>query len=170
MCGLVCFSLSFVHTVCPSFPLLPSASVRTQIAYSASSPDEEAMVIGACDMGFSLRRRHGDTVEVVIDDELHEYVVLNINEFTSSRKRMSVVLRCPDGQILLLCKGAVCVRDRPRLDTEKRGAFMGVWACSAGPATAQVHRTTRMFISPPTLLRRGLLADTLAHGQATSSP
>jgi len=33
-----------------------------------------------------------------------EYEVLNILEFNSTRKRMSVVLRCPDNRILLYCK------------------------------------------------------------------
>lgn len=36
-----------------------------------------------------------------------EYEVLNILEFNSTRKRMSVVLRAPDNRILLYCK--VCV-------------------------------------------------------------
>lgn len=33
-----------------------------------------------------------------------EYEVLNILEFNSTRKRMSVVLRAPDNRILLYCK------------------------------------------------------------------
>jgi len=32
--------------------------------------------------------------------------MLNVCEFTSTRKRMSVVLRDPQGRILLMCKGA----------------------------------------------------------------
>jgi magnesium-transporting ATPase (P-type) len=32
--------------------------------------------------------------------------VLGVHEFDSSRKRMSVVVRCPDGSIRLLVKGA----------------------------------------------------------------
>eukprot|EP00803_Ostreobium_quekettii_P011454 evm.model.scf_1059.1 EVM.evm.TU.scf_1059.1 scf_1059:98-2784(-) len=35
-----------------------------------------------------------------------EYEILNILEFTSTRKRMSVICRGPDGGILLYCKGA----------------------------------------------------------------
>ena len=33
-----------------------------------------------------------------------EYEVLNILEFNSTRKRMSVMLRAPDNRILLYCK------------------------------------------------------------------
>jgi len=32
------------------------------------------------------------------------YEILNIIEFTNSRKRMSVIVRAPDGQIKLFCK------------------------------------------------------------------
>ena len=36
------------------------------------------------------------------------YQILNVLEFTSSRKRMSVIVRMPDGKIKLMIKGAVC--------------------------------------------------------------
>lgn len=35
------------------------------------------------------------------------YTVLNVLEFTSDRKRMSVIVRFPDGRIKLFTKGAV---------------------------------------------------------------
>lgn len=35
-----------------------------------------------------------------------EYQVLNVCEFNSTRKRMSTVVRAPDGKIKLYCKGA----------------------------------------------------------------
>lgn len=35
------------------------------------------------------------------------YEVLHVLEFTSTRKRMSVVVRMPDGKIKLMSKGAV---------------------------------------------------------------
>ncbi|KAJ2806568.1 drs2 neo1 protein, partial [Coemansia guatemalensis] len=39
-------------------------------------------------------------------DRLGNYEVLDVLDFSSARKRMSVVLRCPDGRIVMLCKGA----------------------------------------------------------------
>ncbi|PIA19753.1 HAD-like protein [Coemansia reversa NRRL 1564] len=39
-------------------------------------------------------------------DRLGSYEVLDVLDFSSARKRMSVVLRCPDGRIVMLCKGA----------------------------------------------------------------
>ena len=35
------------------------------------------------------------------------YEILNVLEFTSSRKRMSVIVRMPDNSIKLMIKGAV---------------------------------------------------------------
>lgn len=35
-----------------------------------------------------------------------EFEILNVCEFNSTRKRMSTVVRCPDGKIKLYCKGA----------------------------------------------------------------
>lgn len=39
------------------------------------------------------------------NDETYE--ILNVLEFTSSRKRMSVIVRMPDNSIKLMIKGAV---------------------------------------------------------------
>jgi phospholipid-translocating ATPase len=35
-----------------------------------------------------------------------EFKILNLLEFNSKRKRMTVILQDEDGQILLFCKGA----------------------------------------------------------------
>lgn len=32
--------------------------------------------------------------------------MLNVIEFNSTRKRMTVVVRCPDGVLKVMCKGA----------------------------------------------------------------
>ncbi|KAJ2005662.1 hypothetical protein GGI04_002158, partial [Coemansia thaxteri] len=39
-------------------------------------------------------------------DRLGNYEVLDVLEFSSARKRMSVVYRCPDGRIVMMSKGA----------------------------------------------------------------
>ncbi|KAJ1996138.1 hypothetical protein GGI26_000189 [Coemansia sp. RSA 1358] len=39
-------------------------------------------------------------------DRLGNYEVLDVLEFSSARKRMSVILRCPDGRIVMMSKGA----------------------------------------------------------------
>ncbi len=49
-----------------------------------------------------VREPEGDaTVEV-------EYEILNILEFDSTRKRMSVICRTPSGNIMLYCKVRAC--------------------------------------------------------------
>lgn len=40
------------------------------------------------------------------DSDERYYEVLAVNEFNSTRKRMSVVVRCPDGLARVMCKGA----------------------------------------------------------------
>ena len=45
---------------------------------------------------------------MVIDawDGVRKYKLLNLIEFDSDRKRMSVIVRDTDGKIILFCKGA----------------------------------------------------------------
>lgn len=43
---------------------------------------------------------------MTVNGEDQEWEVLNVCEFNSSRKRMSTVVRAPDGRIKLFCKGA----------------------------------------------------------------
>ena len=63
---------------------------------NSSSPDELALVEGAQKLGFSLKGRDVNglvTVERLRDGASFKYQVLNTLEFTSSRKRMSVIVR-----------------------------------------------------------------------------
>ncbi|KAJ2370861.1 aminophospholipid translocase [Coemansia sp. RSA 2610] len=108
--------LATCHTVIPE----QRAEAVGGIEYQASSPDEGALVKGAAlaEYVFHTRRPRSITVSVMGEDQ--EFEVLNINEFNSTRKRMSAVLRCPDGAIRLYCKGADTVI-LERLD-ETRGA------------------------------------------------
>ena len=45
-------------------------------------------------------------MEIVALGERLRYEILNVIEFTSARKRMSVIIKTPEGKIKLLCKGA----------------------------------------------------------------
>eukprot|EP00753_Platysulcus_tardus_P014723 PLAT4437.4.p1 GENE.PLAT4437.4~~PLAT4437.4.p1 ORF type:complete len:1297 (-),score=734.56 PLAT4437.4:142-3969(-) len=96
--------LAVCHTV------IPEADKKTgQIAYRASSPDEEALVKAAKCLGYDFRTAAPRVlVEVSDGTDVKEkvYEVLNVNEFNSTRKRMSVVVRFPDGKLWLLAKGA----------------------------------------------------------------
>lgn len=77
-----------------------------KIEFKAQSPDEAALVATARDCGFTVIGRINDGIIVNVLGEDRTYTVLNTLEFNSSRKRMSAIIRMPDGKIFLLCKGA----------------------------------------------------------------
>eukprot|EP00741_Cyanophora_paradoxa_P023399 tig00021582_g22605.t1 len=93
-------ALSLCHTV------VPEAREDGGIAYQASSPDEAALVDAAAQAGFRFEARAPRSCAIRARDAPEEYALLAVNEFNSTRKRMSVLLRAPDGRILLYCKGA----------------------------------------------------------------
>ena len=83
--------------------------------YQASSPDEEALVTGAAVLGRRVVSNAGGTIETMTRgcdgmDRASAVSVLAVNEFTSARKRMSVIVRDasrPAGsQLFLRLKGA----------------------------------------------------------------
>ncbi|KAJ3291854.1 hypothetical protein HK104_005773, partial [Borealophlyctis nickersoniae] len=99
--------LAVCHTVlAPKFEASSSSSSTTEIVYNAQSPDEQALVAGAKDAGFTFIGRAQDEVTVDVMGTVRKFRVLNILEFNSTRKRMSVVVRDEEGRIVLLCKGA----------------------------------------------------------------
>lgn len=54
---------------------------------------------------FKGRSEDNDVIIWTSGGELR-YRLLNVIEFTSARKRMSVIVRSPDGKIRIMCKGA----------------------------------------------------------------
>lgn len=96
--------LALCHTVVPE----QSDAEDGAIAYRAASPDEGALVKAAAELGYKLIGRTPRALRLCIPGEVEvEYELLNVLEFTSARKRMSVIVRDPvTGDILLLCKGA----------------------------------------------------------------
>ena len=103
--------LGVCHTVIIAQANAEEKQIPDVSAYQAESPDELALVLGARDTGFIFSRRQQNTVRVSInrgegDMEVVEYEVLAVNQFSSLRKRMSMVVRTPSGAVELLCKGA----------------------------------------------------------------
>ncbi|GAA6064566.1 hypothetical protein JCM10212_005628 [Sporobolomyces blumeae] len=76
------------------------------IEYKAESPDEAALVSAARDLGFVFVSRSNASIEIEVLGQPETYVPLRNLAFNSARKRMSSIVRCPDGRILLICKGA----------------------------------------------------------------
>jgi phospholipid-translocating ATPase len=77
-----------------------------KVVFKAQSPDEAALVATARDCGFTVIGRTNDGIIVNVLGDDRTYTVLNTLEFNSSRKRMSAIIRMPDGKIFLYCKGA----------------------------------------------------------------
>ncbi|XP_014298491.1 probable phospholipid-transporting ATPase IA isoform X3 [Microplitis demolitor] len=91
--------LSICHTVIPE-------KINDEIIYHAASPDERALVDGARRFGYVFDTRTPSYVEIVALGERLRYEILNVIEFTSTRKRMSVIVKTPEGKIKIFCKGA----------------------------------------------------------------
>ncbi|KAF8582656.1 phospholipid-translocating P-type ATPase [Ramaria rubella] len=98
--------LALCHTVVVS--LDPETHA---IEYRAQSPDEAALVQAAADVGFIFRGRDREILrlETPFSDHVEEYQLMNVLDFTSARKRMSVIVRKlepGDQRLFLLTKGA----------------------------------------------------------------
>ena len=99
--------LSVCHTAIPD--LNEETGV---ITYEAESPDEAAFLVAAREFGFEFCRR--TQTSVFIREIYHssgkpverEFKILNLLDFTSKRKRMSVIVQDENGEIFLFCKGA----------------------------------------------------------------
>jgi len=93
--------LTVCHTV------IPEEGEDGETRYNAASPDEKALVEGAenYDYKFIVRRPESVTIKTCKGEE-ETYEVLNVIEFTSTRKRMSILVRTPSGEIKLYIKGA----------------------------------------------------------------
>lgn len=99
--------LAICHTAIPE--LNEGTGVVT---YEAESPDEAAFVIAASELGFEFYKRTQRSISLRELDPYtgnkvdRSYRLLNILEFNSTRKRMSVIVEDEDGKLLLLTKGA----------------------------------------------------------------
>ncbi|KAL3378854.1 hypothetical protein AABB24_004665 [Solanum stoloniferum] len=99
--------LAICHTV------IPDVNKKTgEISYEAESPDEAAFVIAARELGFQFFERTQNRITLhELDHQSgkmvdRSYQLLHVLEFSSSRKRMSVIVKNAENQLLLLSKGA----------------------------------------------------------------
>ncbi|CAN4082446.1 unnamed protein product [Withania somnifera] len=148
--------LAICHTV------IPDVNKKTgEISYEAESPDEAAFVIAARELGFQFFERTQNRITLheldhqsgkIVD---RSYQLLHVLEFSSSRKRMSVIVKNAENQLLLLCKGAdryACSLLRPDmkqiiitldsqdiLDLEKQGNKESMAKASHASITKQIR-------------------------------
>ncbi|KAI8963107.1 phospholipid-translocating P-type ATPase [Daldinia sp. FL1419] len=90
---------------------LPEVRENGEIAFQAASPDELALVQAARDLGYLLVDRPAQSIKLQHQNPeggllTETYEVLDVIEFSSKRKRMSIIIRMPDDRICVFCKGA----------------------------------------------------------------
>jgi phospholipid-transporting ATPase len=104
-------AMAVCHTV------IPERDEQNRTVYQASSPDEACLVRAARGLGMELKDRNDAGMTIVDGQEEHRWEILNVIEFTSNRKRMSIVVKDPVGRLMLLTKGADnVIFDRLRKD------------------------------------------------------
>ncbi|KAI9100575.1 hypothetical protein DFS34DRAFT_578556, partial [Phlyctochytrium arcticum] len=111
--------LALCHTV------LCTRAPDGTVAYNAQSPDESALVDGAKAMQFEFSARESSSIDVIIRGQSQTFELLNVIEFNSDRKRMSVVIKDGD-EIIVYCKGADSVIwERLRAEEEEMAEVVG---------------------------------------------
>ncbi|XP_059652856.1 phospholipid-transporting ATPase 1 [Cornus florida] len=98
-------ALAACNTIVPLI-VETSDSTVSVIDYQGESPDEQALVYAAAAYGFMLIERTSGHIEIDVQGERQRFNVLGLHEFDSDRKRMSVILGCPDKTVKVFVKGA----------------------------------------------------------------
>ena len=103
-------NLAICHTVIAENKVIEVNGISEEaLIYNASSPDELALTNGARAFGLVYLNRDEQNI-LHIEDKLRDqtlrYELLNVIEFTSARKCMSVIVRDAEGSIILMTKGA----------------------------------------------------------------
>jgi phospholipid-translocating ATPase len=100
-------SLALCHTC------LPEVQENGEIDFQAASPDELALVKAAQELGFMVIDRPARSITLTypggsdsMEQITESYDILDVIEFSSKRKRMSIIVRFPNGKICIFCKGA----------------------------------------------------------------
>lgn len=107
--------LSVCHTVIAEKS--KNASNPDHLAYNASSPDELALVNAAKFFGYYFKGHDEDNNmlvelksepdDIMIGSATKQFRLLNVLEFNSTRKRMTVIVQSmQDDTIRVMCKGA----------------------------------------------------------------
>lgn len=100
-------SLALCHTC------IPEKDDEGNVNYQAASPDELALVTAAQELGYIVSDRQTNAMVVksfpsgpMEEPHYETYEILDVIEFSSARKRMSIIVRMPDQRICIFCKGA----------------------------------------------------------------
>lgn len=106
---------------------------KKDLEYSASSPDELALVEGANALGYKFKGKdYNQVIEIEVPykgyTKSKHYKLLNVLEFSSNRKRMSIIVEdIKARKILLLTKGADSVIEKLLNHDQEGNAQMLLW-------------------------------------------
>ncbi|KAK3297334.1 uncharacterized protein B0H64DRAFT_431297 [Chaetomium fimeti] len=120
---------------------LPETGEDGEISFQAASPDELALVEAAKELGFLVVDRAAQSMTLQVRNSAgatitEKYEILDVIEFSSKRKRMSIIIRMPDGRLCIFTKGADSVI-LPRL----RQKQLAIQTASAVERRASMRRS-----------------------------
>ncbi|CAL9103689.1 unnamed protein product [Musa acuminata var. zebrina] len=98
-------ALAACNTIVPLIVGTPDPKQKL-IDYQGESPDEQALVYAAAAYGYVLIERTSGHIVIDVLGDRQRFNVLGLHEFDSDRKRMSVIIGCPDRTVRLFVKGA----------------------------------------------------------------
>jgi phospholipid-translocating P-type ATPase (flippase) len=85
--------------------IVETNKVTGETKLSASSPDEEALVSATSQLGVEFQNRDINTMKIKIDNE-RIYEIIEVFQFSSERKRMTIIFKDPEGKYVMYIKGA----------------------------------------------------------------
>lgn len=104
---------TFILAIALCHTCIPEADGHGETTYQSASPDEQALVKAAQELGYMMVDRQNSSITIKItpldnesDPSFETYQILDVIEFSSSRKRMSVIVQMPDDRICIFSKGA----------------------------------------------------------------
>ncbi|UJO13079.1 hypothetical protein CLAFUW4_02758 [Fulvia fulva] len=119
---MMILSIALCHTCLPE----KTGDEDEHISYQASSPDELALVEAAKELDFIAYERDTSTLTLKLhphgsagEPMFGDYQIMDVIDFSSKRKRMSVIVRMPDGRVATICKGADSILDYEAGDVEQ---------------------------------------------------
>eukprot|EP01080_Neovahlkampfia_damariscottae_P005715 gene5715-9535_t len=95
------FNLAICNTINPEI------SIDTnELFYDGSSIDEVALVEATRQNGVILKKRNQKSIEIEVFGKIETFEILNIIEFNSDRKKMTVIVKDENEKIICYTKGA----------------------------------------------------------------
>lgn len=114
------FFLALCHTIV-------AETKQNEIVYNASSPDELAFVNFAKFCGVEFRGLQNNYMLIHFKGNIYRYKLLHTFEFTSSRKRQSIIFETEDKQIFLYTKGADSILENLLSSTNNNDLLDHAW-------------------------------------------